>query len=275
MKISSVVISLFLLLVFAGCTAGEKVLFSFRAGDAKTGPYLVSDLNRDWGNPSWENGVSQGLVSIIDEGSPEHAKALRVFYPKGSYSDSAIPGKVQWILKLPKRHNELYFAYDVKFDRDFDFVKSGKLPGFVGGKHNSGGNKPNGYDGWSARVVWLRGGEIGQYIYHPDQPDKWGQVFKYSAQGRSVLIERGRWYRIINRIVMNTPMKQDGIVQAWMDGKLVLDLRNLRFRDIDSIGIDSFYFSTFFGGDDITWAASKDEYIYFDSFLITSSPIVR
>jgi hypothetical protein len=275
MKISPVVIFLSLLSVLAGCTTGEKALFSFNAGNAKTGPYLVSDLNRDWEKPSWENGVSQGLVSIVDEGTPEHAKALRVFYPKGSYSDSSIPGKIQWILKFRKAYDELYFAYDVKFDRDFDFVKSGKLPGFVGGKHNSGGDKPNGRDGWSSRVVWLRGGEMGQYIYHPDQPDKWGQVFKYTTEGRNVVIERGRWHRIVNRIVMNTPTKQDGIVQAWMDGKLVLDIRNLRFRDIDSIGIDSFYFTTFFGGDDVTWAASKDEYTYFDKFLISASPIVR
>jgi len=276
MKISSALISLFLLLVFAGCTTGgEKALFSFRAADVKTGPYLVSDLNRDWRNPTWENGVSQGLVSIVDDRSPDHVRALRVFYPKGSYSDSVIPGKIQWILKLPRRYNELYLAYDVKFEKDFDFVRSGKLPGFVGGKHNSGGNKPNGYDGWSARVVWLKGGEMGQYIYHPDQPEKWGDVFRYASEGRNIIAERGIWHRIVNRIVMNTPTKRDGIVQAWMDGKLVLDIKDMRFRDIDSIGIDSFYFSTFFGGDDITWAASKDEYIYFDNFLITTSPIVR
>ena len=275
MKIFTVVISFFLLLVFAGCTAGEKALFSFKAGDVKAGPYLVSDLNRDWRSPSWENGVSQGLVSIVDGDSPDHARALRVFYPKGSYSASETPGRAQWILRLPKTYNELYLAYDVKFIGDFDFVKTGKLHGLVGGKHNSGGNKPNGYDGWSARVVWLRGGEIGQYIYHPDQPDKWGQVFKYASEGRNIVIERGTWHRIVNRIVMNTPTKRDGIVQAWMDGKLVLDVRNLRFRDIDSFGIDSFYFSTFFGGDDITWAASKDEYIYFDNFLVSTSPVVR
>jgi hypothetical protein len=196
---------------------------------------------------------------------------LRVLYPKGSYSDSAGPNRAQWIVDLPKGYGEIYFAYDIKFDKAFDFVKGGKLHGIAGGTRNSGGKKPSGADGFSCRVVWLPEGRLGQYVYHPDQPSKYGQVFKYEVDGRDLVLERDRWYRITNRVVMNNPKEHDGIVQAWVDGKLVLDMRNIRFRNVDSIKIDSFYFTTFFGGSDKTWATVKDEYIYFDNFIISTT----
>lgn len=256
------------------CTTGEKVIFTFDPSKIKTGPYGVEDLKRDWRHPPWENGISQGLVSIADDNSPNHPRVLQVFYPKGSFSASTI-GKTQWILKFNKTYNELYCSYYIKFGKDFNFVKTGKLPGLVGGKHNSGGEKPNGFDGWSSRVVWLVNGEIGQYVYHTDQPSKYGQVFKYSYNGNNVLIERDRWYKIANRVVMNTPWKKNGIMQAWIDDNLVLDIRNLRFRNVDSFGIDAFYFSTFFGGNDESFAAVKDEYVFFDRFLISSTSLAH
>jgi len=269
---TKLLILLILTLLCFSCGTKEARFFSFHSLSAKTGPYGRADLDRDWNAPKWENGVSQGLVSIVDDSDERHRKAMRVLFPKGSYSNSTTPGKTQWIVELGKGFDEVYCAYDVKFGNEFNFVKGGKIHGLAGGKRNAGGRKPNGLDGWSSRVVWLADGKLGQYVYHPDQTSNYGQVFKYTLNGDDVVVEQGRWYNIVNRVVMNTPKKHDGVVQAWVDDKLVLDIRNIRFRDTDSIRIDSFYFTTFFGGDDETWAASRDEHIFFDNFVINPSP---
>jgi hypothetical protein len=56
---------------------------------------------------------------------------------------------------------------------------------------------------------------------------------------------------------MNTPGRNDGIMQGWFDGELVLDHRNVRFWDTNAFAINGFYFSTFLSGVDADWAATK------------------
>lgn len=72
---------------------------------------------------------------------------------------------------------------------------------------------------------------------------------------------------------MNTPGKNDGIIQSWLDGELVLDRRDIRFRDTNTFSIDQLYFSTFFGGDDPSWAPSKNETVLFDDFNVSTRPM--
>ena len=67
-------------------------------------------------------------------------------------------------------YDDLYCSYYVRFAPGFDYVKGGELPGLAGGAANTGGNKPTGRDGWSARMMWRTGGEVVQYVYHVDQP---------------------------------------------------------------------------------------------------------
>ena len=69
--------------------------------------------------------------------------------------------------------------------------------------------------------------------------------------------------------------QHDGVVQAWLDDDLVLDVNNIRFRDVETFAIDGFYFSTFFGGSGDQWNTAKDEVAFFDDFRITvPSPLL-
>ena len=42
----------------------------------------------------------------------------------------------------------------------------------------------------------------------------------------------------------------------------------------DSYGIDQFYFSTFYGGSDSTWAPGTEQRFYFDNVEISTTPLV-
>lgn len=239
-------------------------IFSLNFENNDVGAYSTSALLRDWGTASSIEGVADGKASIIID--PIQGKTLRIKYPTGLSNT----GKSQWKLNLGKNYDELYVSYRLKFNDDFDFVKGGKLPGLAGGTANAGGVKPNGYDGWSARMMWRDAGRLVQYVYHPDQPKDTGEDLDWGFYATP-----GNWYQVETRVKMNTPKLHDGIIESWVNGVKVLTRTNLRFRDISDLGIDIFYFSTFFGGSDPSWAPLKDEYAYFDDFIISEKPVTH
>jgi len=64
-------------------------------------------------------------------------------------------------------------------------------------------------------------------------------------------------------------------MQAWFDAPARADRKDVRFRSVDSVPIDSFYFSTFFGGSTAEWAPPEDEYIDFDDIVVSTKPITH
>ncbi len=250
------------------------IVFSHNFDNDSTGPYTSTQLAIDFNSPKWSNGVNQGRVSIVEGKEAYTGKSLKIKYPANTFGPD--DGGAQWNIKLDQQFQELYCSYRVKFSPGFEFVKGGKLPGLAGGKGNTGGHPSNGLDGWSARLMWKQDGKIIQYVYYPDQKGKFGDTFYYMDEtGGTLLVQPGVWYLIENHIVMNTPGKTDGLIEAWVDGKKGVSIPNLRFRDTNAFGIDLFQFSTFFGGGDDSWSSLKDEYIYFDDFIISQQSISR
>jgi hypothetical protein len=239
---------------------------------APLGAYTDSAIRSEWKWIKWHSGLKEGRVHIVDGAQAKSGRSLRISYPKNTFGPGQ--GGAQWWVTLPKSYSELYCAYWIKFGSGFDFVKGGKIPGLLGGKGNTGGNKPDGTDGWSARMMWRKSGDAVQYLYHPDQPGIYGEDLAWDIGSKRVF-KPGDWVRVEHRIVINTPGKKDGIVEGWWNGQLALSRKNVRFRDVSSFAIDGFYFSTFFGGGDSSWASSKDEVVYFDDVVIATQPITH
>ncbi len=245
---------------------------------AETGLYQADQLNSEWQSPHWHLGFDQGRVSIVDTGG-RHGNAMQVTYPAGRYGAAgatAFLSDVQFGMLLPKSYEELYIAYDIRFEEGFDFVKGGKLPGLCGYDVNqasntgcnTGGGYPSGYDGWSARGMWREDGILENYVYHASQRNFYGD-----DEFWDVSAEPGVWHRVQHRVVLNTPGQKNGILEAWFDGTKVLSLQNLEYRKTNTIGINLFYFSTFFGGNDASWAPSTDQVMNFDNFVLSTSLI--
>jgi len=200
--------------------------------------------------------------------------SYKVKYPAGGYNSDKSGSSFKCnfdLMDLPEKgYESLYLRYYLKFDKGFEFVKGGKLPGLVGGAANTGGRKPTGLDGWSARIMWRQDGKIVQYLYHPDQLTQYGDDIPWNIRGQPHFIP-GRWHCVETYVQLNTPGIHNGMLRSWLDGELACEKTNIRYRDIASIKIDSFYFSTFHGGDDPSWAPSKDVYCLFDSFVIAKN----
>lgn len=231
------------------------------------GPLTRAALDAEWNSPGGVTGVER--VSVVTGGEAMGGgKSLKVEYPRGAVGP--YQGGAMWVVPLGGSYPELHASYDVRFGPGFDFALGGKLPGLAGGTQNTGGVRPTGADGWSARTMWLAGGRMIQYVYHPDQPGTYGAELEWVRGGGEVRAVPGPWYHVEQRVVMNTPGRHDGIVQVWLDGGLVMDRRDLRFRDVSSFAIEAFHFTTFFGGSEPRFAARNDEAVYFDNVVIST-----
>lgn len=103
---------------------------------------------------------------------------------------------------------------------------------------------------------------------------------EWAADEYDLRFETGRFYKIKQQIKMNTLPEavnggipegnRDGELKIWVNDQLMLDCRNIRYRDVPELGIDAILFNTFFGGNTPESSAHPhDETIYFDDFLVT------
>ncbi len=195
----------------SGGSAGEVIL-KVDFEPAPVGPYTKSAMDLEWSGLKWAQGLSEGRVDIIEGAEAHSGHSLRILYPKGGVGPGE--GGAQWLVDLPKSFDELYVSYWVKFGTGFDFVKGGKIPGLGGGANNTGGNKPDGTDGWSGRMMWRTGGDAVQYLYHPDQPTIYGEDLSYDIGGQRVFTP-GQWVQVEHHFVMNTP---GSTTASWKPG---------------------------------------------------------
>ena len=193
-------------------------------------------------------------------------------FPKGGVGPSN--GGAQFVTDFSKsigEQDELYFSYRLRFSDGFDFRRGGKLPGLSAGWANNGGKKPDGHNGFSTRMMWRDHGAPISYVYHPDQPTQFGEDLGWGGANFTDNI----WTTVETRVKLNTPGRRDGLIQGWRDGQLVFEETGLRFRDTGSLHIESIFFSTFFGGNDSSWAPLWDVHIDFDDFAVSKSPITH
>lgn len=210
-------------------------------------------------------------LEVLTDPSASFSSILRVHYPAGSVSPSfsrreeAPLGGTQFYANLGiAPQTSLRLSYYLRFSDNFDFVKGGKLPGLFGGEGASGGDNPDGTDGFSTRFMWRREGEGELYAYLPTS-DAYG-----TSIGRgNWRFQPGVWHHLEQEVTLNQPTRANGRVRVWLDGNLVLDEGNLEFRSVDQLQIGGLFFSTFFGGNDASWATPQDVYIDFADFTVS------
>ncbi|GAA1186454.1 hypothetical protein GCM10009608_22640 [Pseudonocardia alaniniphila] len=199
--------------------------------------------------------------------TPPDRRFLRITYPAGSASRSAggTDGGTQAYLELPQPTDTLDLYYQLRFPSGFDFVKGGKLPGLYGGTTTSGQHIPDGTNGFSTRYMWRADGNAEIYAYLPTSRDHGTSLGRGCWQ-----FTPGTWTSLRQRVQLNTPGLSNGRITVWQDDNLVLDHTGLQFRTTDELRIQGLFFSTFFGGDDTTWATPTDQHTDFADFTLTT-----
>ncbi|MBC8373971.1 MAG: hypothetical protein H8E53_10285 [Planctomycetes bacterium] len=170
---------------------------------------------------------------------------------------------------------EIYFRYYLRFADDWDPQGGGKLPGISGTYNRAGwGGRPsNGRNGWSARGLFKKQTDgktpVGYYCYHADMPGRYGSGWTWEEQKRGYL-QNNRWYCIEQYAKMNQPGTNDGILRAWVDGRLAFEKTDIRMREVDTLKIEAVWLNVYLGG---TWSAKSDHHLYIDNVAISNNYI--
>lgn len=200
--------------------------------------------------------------------------ALRAAYVGGPMGSERLVKHIP----LGERGAEYTLTYDVKFEKDFQFVGGGKLHGLGPDRPVTGGDaiRP---DGWSARVMWRTDGRPELYTYHQGMKDKYGD---HGTPTRAYRFETQRWYAVSLHVRLNgAGDRPDGFVRLYIDGKLIEAHPNLRLRGGEDAPISQLLFSTFHGGNDPGWAPKNADGSYatvhalFDNFAVWHGERVR
>jgi hypothetical protein len=245
---------------------------------------LFSDFESDGWGADWTNGAdSANIVPVSTDPDrqfePWQGRALRVVVPAGSNSGMGLEFKFG--AEVGAEPEEIYFRYYLRFAEDWLPSDGGKLPGISGtyGVAGWGGRPSDGTDGWSARGTYrtpVTAGNpfaghtnIGNYVYHADMEGQYGDVHLWIDDCRGVLA-KNRWYAVEQYLRMNTVGSADGVIRAWVDGRLAHEKTDWRFRTVDTLRIEQVWMNIYHGGTDVPPA---DIHLYIDNVVIARSYI--
>jgi len=201
---------------------------------------------------------------------------LQATYPQGSFSHDT--GGSQWYnlwnATDGSSFQTMLVSYEVAFDSGFNWVKGGKLPGLRGGLNStgcSGGNQATGQDCFSTRLMWRKNGSGEVYAYIPPSNDlcsnkniKCNSDFGISIDRGSFGFVGGQWNRVSLLVRLNDPPNvANGQVQLFYNDLQAINQTGLQIRSASTVNINGFYFSTFFGGSDQSWATPVTTHTYY------------
>jgi hypothetical protein len=232
--------------------------------------FEASDWESEWSK------LSRGSdAEIVDasEGNgfkPLQGKALRATVPKGR--KLALHMLYNFAEKAGGEPDEAYFRYYLRLGENWQPLVGGKLPGLAGtyNKAGWGGRMSDGTNGWSARgrYVTHRGsGEptpIGSYVYHAGMTKKYGSGWGWNL-GATGLLAQNRWYSVEQYVRLNTPGQADGVLRAWIDGKLVFEKTDIQYRNVPQLHIENLWMNVYHGG---TKSTNQDISLYIDNVVV-------
>jgi hypothetical protein len=250
---------------------GDKGL----AGDPAV--MLFEDFeSSDWRSRWSEAGGDIAMMSGAGFGfEPVAGQALRVRIAEGRDYGASL--RFRFSDKMGREPEQAYFRYMLRFGEDWlPIPDGGKLPGFAAtyGRAGWGGRQADGSNGWSARGSFNAASQpsnplhglttIGFYAYHADMPTRHGEIWPWTER-TPVLLANNRWYAIEQHVKLNTPGKNNGVLRAWVDGRLVFERTDLRFRDTAELRIEELWMNVYFGG---TRPSSRNMHLFIDNVVV-------
>ena len=222
----------------------------------------------------------------------KNGTSFKVRFPKGTLKTSGSGVDVRIPIAGTYKANtfkadDLYLSYWIKFSDNFDFTKcGGKLPSLGGDYVLDNGR-------WKGRIMWRNGGSIQFYpelfgkedSFDSDADRFWGDQLENNGSictnKFTPLLASEGWHNVELHYKFETPGKNDGYFEGWVDGDKTHKVTNSdkfglwRPKDAaDDITINYLLLSAFLGGSDLTdYAPLEDVYAWFDEFRISHTRI--
>jgi hypothetical protein len=199
-------------------------------------------------------------LSIAGEQDAPAPVSMRVRLPKGAASPFATAERkggmsVPWEPRSLERASAACVSYDVLLPAEFDFSRGGRLPGLIG-------SDGVGQDSFAARMLWRPGGGGAVAVRTLSAGD-----MRQSTLGLDEFaFPRGRWFRIEQEVVLNTPKQANGKLTVWVDGALVGERGDLVFRTDAAVAVSGVSAEVFYGGDDAGATVPRDATVRLSPF---------
>ena len=247
-------------------------------------PKTLAKREDPWNIISLSEGDSMG----VDDG------AIVIRYTRGKHGQES-GGYFKALPTDAFPATECTLSYDVYFPNDFQWCKGGKLPGIGLGTtptdSATGGEWDK--DSGSVRVMWRDDGEGGAiavgYLYLAipggtdaaykkqtlayknvtEQKGDTGHEVWGVKNGGDFVLKRGRWNTVVIRVKLNSPGKNDGVLEMTVNGKQ--RKVPVQYRADAAVKANHVLFVSFFGGSDDSWDSPINTYAKFKNVnLITN-----
>jgi len=275
------------------------------------GPLNISTATKlffsEWSSGYSDNATeSRGSVVNLTCNGTVSSMVLQIQMNWGEVGTAASGASTE--IKLPGSFGNMWLQYRVMFSEGFIFGRGGKLLGFNGGW--TGCNR--GLGGWSARsmfgddkdeadcgsgplsLICLEAyrsnntkGCVKQYVYSGHTTGTCGDYLVEDEENRCDLrVAGGIWYCVEQYVRMNTPGIEDGHLQLWWNGNLILNRTNMLYRMgaeefiyalpntfvyYSFQGINHMYVGSFRGGSNPTWSVNASQAVFYDDLHVSEN----
>ena len=126
---------------------------------------------------------------------------------------------------------------------------------------------PNGRDRFNGMLFLKKDLSLGFYYYNPDQKGIYGAArgCDLGAQNR---LQLGKWHCVDFMAQANGIGRKDGMLRCWLDGEMVGEVKDIRFRDVDDLQIREMALMPYWGGDGPTQTSPVDQEFYIDDLVV-------
>jgi hypothetical protein len=129
----------------------------------------------------------------------------------------------RWTPPQVRAASAVCLSYKVWLAEDFPFGTGGTLPGPFGGPPGAGAGGPEAKNRFAARPQWRLADEARFDVAATDSGFR-------PVNQRGFALPKGRWVRIEQELVLNTPGAEDGVARLWLDGVLKAETTRIALR---------------------------------------------
>lgn len=214
----------------------------------------------------WDALYQRQLVGLTEDADLVYAgkKSLEFTLPQQTAELSDGIDKI-----LSAGQDVLFLRYYSRFHSPYDVIGSSHNGSSISANYMDQGRATPGVpangtnkflvnlENWRGDAATPSPGHLNLYVYHPEQRSEYGDHFfpdgivsPYTSTPfdfgpqfiprQQIITPLDQWFCYEYMVQANTPGKRDGRIAVWVDGKMVADFMNLRFRDIESLKIDRF-----------------------------------
>lgn len=245
-------------------------------------PYTEAEMNSDFDtdaltpinytvglgeNPTGTYNADIVNIPTLDGGTGDETRCLRIRHRAGFYGlTGAIPegSGASFEMIIPAGYQELYLTWNVMRNEGAEGTKESKNPCLMGDF------TWNNNIGFRAMSIMNRTTEYAhQWLLYLQEvetaSDRWldpdGGNWSYDWSD-SV------WYNITYRVCVNTQGNANGLVEAFINGRMVSQKLNVRLSTASSPDIDRMVVVYFIGGNQPNFAPSTDQFYHIDDIYL-------